>query len=768
MAFNIPGSAAQNGLSGNRNATNHASQMNKTLGTSEIQFVYEGSKILTPDGTTFSWTASASTFDFDQPFTLSGTKVGRVVVPVLANGDGADLTVTLYPDSSGSPDTSNPLAQTVISAAWLSNLTSLNGLSAAGQLVRVSNGTLLYDDNGTGTWSGPAGSANGAPNSSGIVTSDDYFVLLGGYDPVSNDAVSSVSSTQFLGGAALAAPVPQPPLPLGVFRSACAVTSSSIVVAGGQTSTISGLVSNAWVASWDANTGTVGSWTAQTALPVALSHAGAATWPINDSTDVVYVIGGSTDGLATGAVSTVYYNTVTNGQLGSAWIKGPSLPQPEHFVISTVINGWLIVTGGALSDTSITGNTYYGKINADGSIGAWYIGPSMPTPVWTGVGSGWLFSTTADALVVYGGPTDPAGTVFTSEIQVLPVTAGDGPGQWFVSHVAPLTSAFRVSMFATDLGTYTLVALKVDGTYSWYDFVPVPLLSVPLPASGLTNGATYHVALHQRPSPSAGGINYLQFGTGIGALPSTFSTRAVNSAGAWTPDSSRSILIQVYDQTVSGQMLHAWEDPNAGNQAMTASTFVRDWYGRLLGYAEAIGFSNDALNSNPTFTSGTSPWSATGGTITQSNAQTHGSYPFSGLLTPDGVTAIVFASSEKVPVNEGTWYTADAWLYSPTGYNNVSLSVNWYDSSQSYIRTSSNVIDLPTATWTHVTNRFQAPTTAAYATLVPTEINTPTTSDLLYLSNVTFSSADPGTLASIAQVDYIDANGGPSGVTQLN
>jgi hypothetical protein len=343
MTFNPRQQAARNGLPGDLGATNHADQVNQLLCTPATQVIYAGSQVLAPNGATFSWTDSATLSDFDQPFVLSGTAVGRVTVPVLVQGAGSDLTVSLYPDAAGAPDLSSPLAQTVMPASTLTNLASPFGLAAGGPLVTVDNGTLLYTSTGTGTWASPAGSPNGAPDASGIVTSGDYFILIGGYDITASAATAVVTSTQFLGGGLLAAPTPQPPLPLACFRAACAVTSSGIVVAGGQTAAASGLLSNTWAASWDPNTGIVGSWSAQTALPVALSHSGAANWSIGDGVDVVYVIGGSTDGFSSGAVNTVYYNTVNNGQLGSTWLTGPNLPQAEHFMFSAVINGWLVL-----------------------------------------------------------------------------------------------------------------------------------------------------------------------------------------------------------------------------------------------------------------------------------------------------------------------------------------------------------------------------------------------------------------------------------------
>jgi hypothetical protein len=204
---------------------------------------------------------------------------------------------------------------------------------------------------------------------------------------------------------------------------------------------------------------------------------------------------------------------------------------------------------------------------------------------------------------------------------------------------------------------------------------------------------------------------------------------------------------------------------------VTASTFVYDWYGKLLGYAEGISQAWDPLNDNTLVNGNTTNWTAVGGTITSTAAQVHSPYTSSGLLTPDGTSALSYAFTELIPIVEGKPYTATAWLYAAsliTG-SNLSLSVNWFDSSQTYLSTSTNGQNLSAATWTYVSNQFVAPATAAYATLVPTLSGTPSAGNPLYISFAALLVTDPQTLSSVAEITY---NGttpqGPTGVVQLN
>jgi hypothetical protein len=103
---------------------------------------------------------------------------------------------------------------------------------------------------------------------------------------------------------------------------------------------------------------------------------------------------------------------------------------------------------------------------------------------------------------------------------------------------------------------------------------------------------------------------------------------------------------------------------------------------------------------------------------------------------------------------------------------NFSLSMNWYDSGQNYISTSSSTPQTLTgATWTQATNFFQPPIGAAYGQIVPTMSGTPGAANTLYMSDVLVTKTPEtiGTLCSVATVNYQTGQlWPPVGVTQLN
>lgn len=758
--------AARNGMPGDLDAVNHAAQINQHLGTHAITCGYAGNALVTPNGGAFFWSGSGTDYDHDQPFTMPAghTAVGRVALPILATGGAADLVVSLCSDDgSGNPVTTSPLATTTIPATWFLNLSAAVGVVGAGEedtaalLATPTFNSAALGSTVAKSWNVPAVGPNGAGSYSTPVVSGNYAVFLGGYDSTSATAESVVATVQYLGDQNLSGPTLQPSLPQALFYAAAAATTGAIVVAGGQPTTATA-TANVWVASWDRPAGKVGAWSKQTSLPVAVAQNVMAAYG-----DTVYMIGG----IGGGTVNpNVYVASVSNGQI-NAWSLGPPLPGPALYSqCAAVVGNWLIVAGGQDSAGTVYATTYYSYINSDGSLSGWRTGPSLLTPVYQGSPQ-WDVAVTDTAMIIVGGVT--TGAAYTTEVQILE-TSPSGIGTWQQQNYANPPSYWQLLTFQDSDGNWTLI-FPYGSNYYPATVYKMPLMSIPLPASGLTAGAKYHVYMHQVNGDAS---NYLQFGIEGSPLPDGLLYRAPYTTGAWGTDAPNAMNMTVYDQTATGPLLHTWEDPSSG-AAARATTLVYDGGGRLLGMCDATAMPNEALNSNPTFTTGTTPWVATNGTITQSNAQTHGGYAFSGLLTPTGGTSQAYASSELISLDvsnpaPGTphWLTPAGWFYSPTGWANFSLSVNWFDNSRTYLTTSSTTVNLPAATWTNISNAFQAPATAAYAALVPTESGSPAASNLLYLSNVTLTYA-PGIVRPLASVTAVDYNttGQPVGTTQL-
>jgi hypothetical protein len=767
--------APVNGLPGNLNAADTAGGINQLLGAHAQTEVYKGNQILTPSGAqNFLWTNYGNATDLSQPFTLSGTAIGRVEVPLQPNGNGADVLVSLYADNgSGSPNiTAGAICSTLLPAQYLNQVCATTGLANAGPLATAANYTRYYTGAvTTTTYQPPLSGPGGIGGGNSATVSGSYLTLCGGNVGSSNTNV--VYSIQYLGGGVIGRGVSQPSMPDLNYGAAIASTQSSIYILGGLVGSSATTSTAVWQAAWNSSTGLVSSWSSQTSLPTAVSSATAQIW----NGTYIYAIGGLNSSNA--AVSMVNYAAISNGQIG-AWVATTALPVALTNAYSLIIGNWLIVAGGSTTSlsTGAVNTVYYAPINpTTGALGAWQVAPAMTTALMN-LSPGWGVIGVDDALIVFSGE-NTAGS-FVTPTQIL-AWDSHGPASEWRQLPWPVTgTAFHPLYVANGDGSWDVATTNFGaGVYYFTKLLPVPIVSVPLPATGLTNGATYHVVLRQFSSTSSS--DYVAFGTLDGTpLPSAAVTHGRYASGAWTSvGTGRSIPMSVFDQTAGGQVLHTWEDASSIDMASTAarwSALQYNWLGLLIGACEMTLQPNQPLNSNPTFTSGVSPWTASNGTITQSSAQTHGGYAFSGLLTPTGGFASAAALSELFPITQTPWGSAQwlmamGWFYSSTGWSSFSLSVNWYDSSKTLISTSSNTVSFPAATWTQVNNWFQPPATAAYGQLAPTESGTPGATNLLYMSYVygLLTPETVGALTSAATVNYASGSYWPPiGVTQLN
>lgn len=761
-------SAARAGILGDTGAVDHAAQVNQFLGAHGVTPVYAGAQILTANGAALGgtnpatfWSCHLDTLDYDQPFTMSGTVTGRVTVPVLPVGNGADLIVSLCPDSSGSPGA--PITTTRVPAAWITQMSAVAGASGPSSQLQLATPTsaplalpqfnaLLFGQGVSYNWTPPAPTSAGAVVFPIAVGSGSYMVLAGG--SVGGSGAANVYAVPWQGGASLGAAVSQPSLPEPLALTALMANSTTLITAGGATTVSSGLVASVYTAGWNPNTGQVSAWSQQTPLPQAVAGAfGAAT------ANAVYVVGGQNNTPA--VLNTVYWAAISNGQI-SSWNSGPPLPVAIKGAFVAVIGSYLVVTGGDtnVGVTAFSSAVYYSTINPDGSLGSWQSGPPMPYAVGNG-NSGFMIWNSA-GMATIGGAI--GGGASSTEIQNLSF-GPDGPGVWSLSTLAgPDGNA----VFPIGPGQWQVFSLYAT-SYATASQYQVPQISVPLPAAGLTNGATYHVTLRQH----GGDLNdYLRMPLQAGPFPGTPTvlSRVSSGGSGWTAATSGyAIPIGIYNQTAGGQPLHFWEDGGAWISTLVYTTTPDN---TLLGVAEAVAQSGPVLNMNATFTSGTAPWSATGGTLAQSSAHTHGNLPFSAALTPSGSASTAYIESELIPVLQGHSYVPTAWLYSAAGYANCAVNVNWYNSASVLLSTTSGTVtSVPAATWTQVATTGSAPSSAAYGTIAAAETGTPPSSAVLFVSSATMQDTSGPMLASVTQINYAGtwpaAIGPPLGITQL-
>lgn len=759
--------AARNGTLNQSDTAISSTQINQFLGTHPSSVIYQGNSILTPNGTGIApWGQQLSTQDVDQPFTMSGTTIGRIQVPVIACGNGADLMVSLMNDNgSGQPGTL--IAQTRLPASWIQQFGAVSAISAPA----ASTPTIQYTNNplavaqfntlhmgnyNTRNWSYPS-TQSGGPSTAPCSTSyGPYFIQIGGSSGAT--IFNSVYTIPFDTLGNLQQAQLQPSIPVatdGTSSAVVAVESNgnvTIVLMGGQTA--SGVYSsNVFAAGFDVTTGTVAAWNTQTSLPYTNNLFGAAAYG-----PYVYMVGG----YAGTYKNAVYYATVSNGQINQ-WSQTSSLPilQAETYVVAC--DGFLFAFGGYGTASAALNTAYYAPIESNGSLGEWVQMGNIPVATS-------LFN---------GNANQSAGTYGV---------IGNGGGSLLLLGVSPNGPdvLWRGSNFSVG-GDYYAVYNVSDGTWiyygiytSSYTYVNVsimPMISVPMAVTGLTSGTKYHVLLQQIGGDTG---DYLILQQDFDAFPGNPTGLVSNrNAYSWSTmiSTGHCIPIQIYDYTTAGAgwppalPIHTRENGGAKITTLVERTTPDSSF---IGVAEAVQF-NEALNQNPGFQYGITPWTAVNGTVVQSSTEAFNSN-YSAQVTPNGTSASCTLLSELLECLPGQSITVTCLVWVTTAVtSNFSLSIEWFTAGGVATTTTSTLISVPAQTWTSVTNVVTAPTTGTLPyrfAIAPTLSGTPAASNIWYVDDVyayyTTVSTQLSTVTEVSWTGYWpESVYPPTGTTQL-
>ena len=149
-----------------------------------------------------------------------------------------------------------------------------------------------------------------------------------------------------------------------------------------------------------------------------------------------------------------------------------------------------------------------------------------------------------------------------------------------------------------------------------------------------------------------------------------------------------------------------------------------------------------AVNANPDLGPSLSPWTGYQCVITPSQARANIA-PWSMLITPSGGYAFCDALDDDVAVTATATYTALAWVYSPGGWQQVTLGFDWKDTSHAYVSTSITTFAVPAGTWVLLAAQQQVPASGvAYGQIRAGMAGTPAPANLLYVSQPWMTAAD--------------------------
>lgn len=220
--------------------------------------------------------------------------------------------------------------------------------------------------------------------------------------------------------------------------------------------------------------GSLGAWTAAGSLPGAV--AGSRAVAIKNR---IYILGGGYNGSA--YVNTSYWATINaDGTLG-AWNTLPAMPNIQCWNQTLVTRDRVYVIGGWNGSAAVS-NVYWASINADGSLGSWATGPSLPYAT-----NGHAMFVAKNRVHIIGG--NNGNTVYSTRVSAV-INADGSLGGWVNELPVPTTISSptfyatknRVYMiggatgFSAPTATTYSASINADGTINaWNNCTALPL-----------------------------------------------------------------------------------------------------------------------------------------------------------------------------------------------------------------------------------------------------------------------------------------------------
>lgn len=440
--------------------------------------------------------------------------------------------------------------------------------------------------------------------------------------------------------------------------------------------------------------GSISDWTTLTGVTMAASNAGHGfvSWR-----NTLYVIGGCTamsSGTCSTTVATTYYGRInSDGNVGpkenenAQPTQGNGAGQVGRTAMGVVINnGYIYNIGGCsvVGCTTMSDNTGYAAINADGSLGTWTVDSTDTLNGTTGMGA-FGVATYNNRVYVVGGSdgTNYSRSVFratfnsdgtlgtwTEQTSILPNADGAGGGY---GHMFALTR----SSSATAGNLYFM-----GGCWSSTSGIGC--------TSGNYQTGTYKCSLAHSDGAVSGctTTGQLQLGTGVGLMAGVYYASYIYLTGGATNSSSQTSTVYFATINSSGNVVRADNGATTGGWDTTTSlqgrTRRRGAAVGVNGYVYVIGGHDGASDPTPDTlsdiqfakidqtTGELGSFTVSSETIT--DRWNHGAaaangyiYVVGGCTTgdPPGSCSAMSGTNEKVQVYNN--YSASPALYTSTG-----------------------------------------------------------------------------------------------------
>lgn len=201
--------------------------------------------------------------------------------------------------------------------------------------------------------------------------------------------------------------------------------------------------------------GDLGSWSAGTALPQAISQS-----QIVVTKSKVYLIAGYINNPV--GIPNVYSANINSDGTLATWVaENSNFPIPLHSAQAVVLKNRVYILGG-YSNTGSLNTIYYATINGDGTLGAWTLYSTLPTTLYAGQ----AFITSTRLYVLGGDNGSGAIGVYSTDI------GSDGSlGTWVTETSLPVACQWaqvivtnnRVYMFGNGTTTVITALIGSDG-----------------------------------------------------------------------------------------------------------------------------------------------------------------------------------------------------------------------------------------------------------------------------------------------------------------
>lgn len=194
----------------------------------------------------------------------------------------------------------------------------------------------------------------------------------------------------------------------------------------------------------------------------------------------VYVLGGTTNNATLTPMATVYTAPInSDGTLGT-WATGTSLPVNLSHSQAIVTKNRVYLIGGLTTGQAEVSATYTAPINADGTIGTWTTGTSLPATVFNAKAI-----VTKNRVYLLGGRR---GLTYLNQVYTAPIDTGGVIGAWSSGTALPTANASshiavtrnRVYLIggidgSNYVSTVYTAPINTDGTLGvWSSSTPIP------------------------------------------------------------------------------------------------------------------------------------------------------------------------------------------------------------------------------------------------------------------------------------------------------